>query len=239
MGYALHRALDIALFYRDKCEPGLWSISKQIRSVSGTPREEWHKRLATYIHTGADPLYYGNSRMYHEADLMNINLVDSCRNAPLIEMELYRALPAPPPEVSFEDILEFKNRRKDELLSLRYALDELYLEIIDSNDAPRKTGLVLRKLQKNLLMLHKIYDERWKQKLLSTLTVELNLKNVASGSIGGAALGSIFSIPIEIGSALGAAATALKFTFSTDNKLVVAENIKDYSYVYHVEKELR
>jgi hypothetical protein len=47
-----------------------------------------------------------------------------------IEIELYNALPVPSDEVSLEDILLFKDRRNDELLALRAAMNQLYLEVI-------------------------------------------------------------------------------------------------------------
>jgi hypothetical protein len=40
-----------------------------------------------------------------------------------IEIELYNVLPAPSDEVSLEDILLSKVRRKDELMALRGAID--------------------------------------------------------------------------------------------------------------------
>ncbi|MBZ5752447.1 DUF6236 family protein [Metabacillus sp. DBTR6] len=45
-----------------------------------------------------------------------------------LEVELYECLPIPSPEVSLEDILHFKERRKDELLEFRRFMDNLYLK---------------------------------------------------------------------------------------------------------------
>jgi hypothetical protein len=61
--------------------------------------------------------------------------------AQAIEIELYNALPIPSDEVSLDDILLFKDRRNDELLALRRAMDRLYLEVVNTAAFPMQNQL--------------------------------------------------------------------------------------------------
>jgi hypothetical protein len=49
-------------------------------------------------------------------------------------IELHRAIPVPSGEVPLNEILEFKVRRKDELLAMRHHLDQLFLEVQSSSN---------------------------------------------------------------------------------------------------------
>lgn len=51
-------------------------------------------------------------------------------------IELHRAIPIPQGDVPLAEILEFKNRRNDELLNLRNHLDHLSKQIIDPHNLP-------------------------------------------------------------------------------------------------------
>jgi len=49
-------------------------------------------------------------------------------------IRLYNVFPIPERETPFADILEFKERRKDELITLRMELEDMYQRIINSDD---------------------------------------------------------------------------------------------------------
>jgi hypothetical protein len=51
-----------------------------------------------------------------------------------ILVRLYEAIPVPDKEVPLQDILEFKEKRQDELLALRYHLDSIYQRIVTAGD---------------------------------------------------------------------------------------------------------
>ncbi|MCX4050399.1 DUF6236 family protein, partial [Aeromonas caviae] len=52
------------------------------------------------------------------------------------DFELNKCLPVPLPNLPLEKLIEFKFKRKDELVALRQTLDELYLDISNSRDIP-------------------------------------------------------------------------------------------------------
>lgn len=58
-----------------------------------------------------------------------------------VEIDLYKSLPIPAEEVSLEDILIFKDERKDELLNFRELMDNLYIEFLKSADSERSLNV--------------------------------------------------------------------------------------------------
>jgi hypothetical protein len=46
-----------------------------------------------------------------------------------VEIELFESLPTPPDNVSLSDVLNFRIRRKSELVALQTTIDDLYFEI--------------------------------------------------------------------------------------------------------------
>jgi hypothetical protein len=83
------------------------------------------------------------------------NLLD----AQAIEIDLYGMLPVPAPEVEYGDILDFRSRRRPELLQLRSYLDELYVDVIDSKDVPRAKTVAINKIEKALSDLQAVLHQ--------------------------------------------------------------------------------
>src|SRR5699024_11989865 len=66
-------------------------------------------------------------------------------------LSLHDALPIfPTTETSLEDILKFKDKRKDELLEFRYLMDTFYLEIIKSGDSESAMIASVDRIQKKI-----------------------------------------------------------------------------------------
>ena len=158
----------------------------------------------------------------------------------VVEFELYNSIPIVIPEVPLEEVLAFKEKRKDELLKLRSRMDSIYMEVVSSADIPRSKIMAIKELQDAINDLHKVFDESWKSKLLSTIKVELNLPSLAAGAISGAAIGATtFDIRAGIGAAIGASASALKFNFSYSSvPRNIPEDLLDFAYLHSASCEL-
>lgn len=157
-----------------------------------------------------------------------------------IEVELYQSIPVPLDSVPLEDILNFKEKRKDELLQFRGVMDDLYQEVISARDIPRAKITAIQKIERNLADLNRVFNDSWKEKLLSTIRVELNLPNLATHAVVGVGLGAVFGFSPEVGAAIGAATAALKMDFrvSPRGKNIPSE-LKDYAYLHSFESELK
>lgn len=156
-----------------------------------------------------------------------------------IEVELYSAIPVPTRDVSYDDVLDFKRRRESELKSFRSAMDDLYQDVIASVDIPRAKLQAIVRLERSIQELNDVFGESFSKRFLSSLKVELNVPNIAALAVGGAAAASTFGIPLAIGASAGAIAAAVKFDLSIIRKgSRIPDQLKDYAYLHHIEREL-
>ena len=88
-------------------------------------------------------------------------------------------------------------------------------------------------------MLNLVATESWKTKILSSLKIELNVPSIAINALAGASTSMLFGVSPQLGAALGAFSSMLRFevTLSNDN-IFLQERIRDFSYVFHAAKEL-
>lgn len=157
-----------------------------------------------------------------------------------IEFELYNILPTPGNDVSYDDLLEFKVKRNDELKAFRTYMDEIYLEITINRDIPRAKNVALTKLEKSISDLTIAANESWSSKLLSGLKVELSIPNIVDNTFKGAGIAAMSSIPISLGAAAGAIASVIKFDFSSAPKVVGTKGLcSDFAYIASVNHELK
>lgn len=157
-----------------------------------------------------------------------------------IEIELAKALPAPGELVTLDDVLAFKKKRQPELVALRSCMDDLYLSVVQSRDIPRAKNSAIERLENAIKEIQVVANESWKSKLLSSLKVELNIPDliVKAGAIAG--LSASFGLSPIAGAAIGAIGSVIKFEFTSMLKTKsLPQHLRDYAYIYNVEKELK
>jgi hypothetical protein len=101
-------------------------------------------------------------------------------DVPITRAALFRladVLPAPRDDVPFADILEFKQKYRDELLNLRARLDSLYSQIVDSHDRPHQESVALRELDKAIVDLNKAAKSSQTKFIRTCLTTVLDVGN--------------------------------------------------------------
>lgn len=103
------------------------------------------------------------------AQLSNNPLFVNSLQKQCLEFELYNCLPVPECDVPLYDILQFKEKRKDELMELREYLDELYLSIIGSEDPNRALNVALDKTEKALNNIDRTLNESGINKITESL----------------------------------------------------------------------
>lgn len=118
-----------------------------------------------------------------------------------IKVELLQSLPVPGEGINFQEILNFKEKRSDELLELHSAIDELYLDILSSPDKDLKTRKVISDLKNSIDNLDSVSKEKFNTVSKYNFTTELNLngKDLGMAIAGGAVFDSYtngFSVPI-------------------------------------------
>ncbi|QDK98709.1 hypothetical protein FM020_12750 [Acinetobacter tandoii] len=86
--------------------------------------------------------YTANTKLQDsENDWTLVNMLGSKDNDPIqyknkdvLKVELKKLLPIPRLNIAIHDLLDFKTRRKDELIALHESLDEIYEKILNSED---------------------------------------------------------------------------------------------------------
>lgn len=92
-----------------------------------------------------------------------------------IRVELLKCLPVPNGQLNFTEILEFKEKRKDELSELHSKIDSLYLEILNSPDKDLALRKSISEFNRSLENINSVTNEKFKSLTKYNLTVELNL----------------------------------------------------------------
>lgn len=95
-------------------------------------------------------------------------------------IHLYRAIPVPDRSVPYQDILEFKERRYDELLELRLHIDDLYQKILSAGDGELALETEKARLQKSMANFGNAIQETRFPLRLSDLSASFSL---SAGSI--------------------------------------------------------
>lgn len=102
----------------------------------------------------------------------------------VIRFELADLLPVPQKDTPLHDILEFKERRSDELLALHEYLDELYTEVLRSGDLNLQRAKAISGLKKSIKDLNELNYHGWKSPLKFNISssFEFNLNQIVSGA---------------------------------------------------------
>lgn len=147
-----------------------------------------------------------------------------------LEVELHEALPVPGADVPIQDVLQFKHRRKDELLAFRAAMDSLYSKVIAAPDAARAEDAAVVELQNRLADVSRVVDEQPWRRALTSLKVELSVADLAM-------IGTILDHPLA--RIVGAAAASIKIggAVAAGFKNPIP-GLRDYAYLGYVMNEL-
>lgn len=185
------------------------------------------------------------SQHYIDQRLLDFYVPKSIQKArPIIEFELINCLPYPSIDTKIADVLEFKDRRKDELIQLRQALENLNTTATKNPDKLKDKNLI-QELEEKIRDVDTVLKEN-KFNIFTTPTkilVDIPKEIVKDFK-------SIFT-DISITTALGFPIDSKEFLMVTGARAIInttaktllgpkqlPENIKDFAYIYHAKKEL-
>jgi hypothetical protein len=104
-----------------------------------------------------------------------------------VQIALHNALPVPMPDCSYEKILQFKQNREAELLTFRAHMDELYLQIVNSGDAPMAQQAVLHKIDESLVAVSRTLTEASIRSGLQTFHIDVSTEARRAAAVAGLA----------------------------------------------------
>ncbi len=127
-------------------------------------------------------------------------------------VRLHQAIPVPDKEVPLADILEFRTKRRDELLALREHLERAYQRVITAGDGQLAWNTEIDALQGAIVDHIKVSRESGLRLRLSGLSASLNLPRLAISAIAAQSLqlplvaslltAGAASISVSVGAAL-------------------------------------
>ncbi|MEK3756725.1 DUF6236 family protein [Bacillus sp. FSL K6-6483] len=166
-------------------------------------------------------------------------LKEDVEQSRVLEVELYQCLPVPTEDVSLDEILEFKQRRNDELLEFRFLMDRLYLDTIEAGDFERARTHNIELLQKKIVDIDRLMNESMISRIKTNLSANIDISDVLMNSIAGASAGAfVFGMP-DLGALAGFASSFVKLGLSVSLKPKdLPEGLRDYAYLYHAKREL-
>ena len=166
---------------------------------------------------------------------------DETERKSTVQLKLYDCVPVPREDTPFDDILDFKERRRDELIEFRRVMDGMYDAILSSEYPDLKERRCIEELQNKIIDINRVMSESHIKRVLSSVNVELNISDLIQGALNvfaGYNLGEKVGFP-EVGAAIGLAASAINITYNTSLKAKeIPYNLKDYAYLFYAKKEL-
>lgn len=154
-------------------------------------------------------------------------------------IELCRAIPIPTKDVPLNDILELKERRRDELLRFRFHMEGLAFDIANSADISEKLETHIKEINSACSDLIAIGKDWQFPMQVSTFKASLNLKPSLVASVRGAwDFGSQLCVEAAT---IAAAATGLFKGIKIDTDLSFRspkKPLSPYRYAYHIHKDL-
>lgn len=170
------RAAHVGVFRQlDKEQPGTWSVSRGVNSITFTGEE-------LEVERG-------------------------------VLVQLVGAVPVPDKEVPLEDILNFRARRRDELVALRFHLERIYQQVIAAQDGALALNTEIGALQTAISDHIRVSQEARFRLRIMDLSASLNLVPVGIWGLAAVTL----ELPI-ISSLLGGVAAGLAVNISAGLK---------------------
>lgn len=110
-----------------------------------------------------------------------------------VDFELYGMLPVPTDDTPLVDILEFKMKRKDELVAFRNYLDDIYQKIISSADIPRAKNTEIARLEIAINDLNRVLNESGIRRIVTNLrnTINTDFSGITGVGLGCAGLATL------------------------------------------------
>ncbi|MDF1801741.1 DUF6236 family protein [Thalassovita sp.] len=146
-----------------------------------------------------------------------------------IEVQLKNALPVPDRDVPYEDLLEFKESRNEQIQRLHAELSQVASRYVDMMDDEKALSLALHDVNSAVSDLQRVYEERWVKKVTKNLTSAFALDGVLPAGVtyfAGASLDTAFLA--------GAGVTIVRSAVSAS--LPIKHENNPYSYALEVEK---
>ena len=167
--------------------------------------------------------------------LLRENALEDARG---VLVSLYSAIPVPNFDVPLQEVLEFRERRRDELLALRAHIDSLYQQVTTAVDSRHQLRVCFDEIDRACADVLRVQKERGFAMRLADLKASFNLNPLTLGELAlkGSEVGTQYGMP-TLGGLIGAGLAAISLNADFGFR---GRNLKGnpYRYVYDFHKEL-
>ncbi len=158
----------------------------------------------------------------------------------IIRVDLASSLPVPTGNLNIYELLEFKEKRKDELYALHAHLDDLYEQILSSADQDLASKRAVSDLAKSIADLESVTNERFEKTGKFDLSAELNLsgKDISVGAASGALIDFFSSgMTLPIATIAGAIISTIKVQSKASNTFQPARHNSKLAFLANAKSE--
>lgn len=167
------------------------------------------------------------------------------KNANFVEgrgqlVTLARAIPLPDPSYPLHDLLEFKQKRSDEIAALTYELDKFFSQIANAKDADFEMSRLLRVVDKQCSDMIKAAKESKRKFHLGDLSFSLSLDGIEAATnriVAWEAAGIVATSLPMVGGVLGGLASLVSFSRGIGARNLVTRD-SPFRVVGSIHKEL-
>ncbi len=132
-------------------------------------------------------------------------------------VQLHQAIPVPDRDVPLEDILEFREKRRAELLALRHYLEDIYERVISAGDGALALNKEIERLEGAIIDHFKASKGAGIRLRLSSLSAALNLDVGVIATV--VIAGLVFNLPVVDALLVAAAGQAARMSINVGAEL--------------------
>jgi hypothetical protein len=152
----------------------------------------------------------------------------------VLRIALAEALPVPPPDTPIAELLEFKLKRRDQLIEMHENLDALYQEVLAAPDSDLAARKAVSRLKLTIESMHTAAASELRSDRKYSLSVQFNLDGAkATPAIGAGALFDLFTngFTMPIATIGGALLSTLKIKSAAEYTFTPAHDNKKLAYI--------
>lgn len=160
-----------------------------------------------------------------------------------VEIQLAQCIPVPCAEIPIDELLEFKQRRRDKIIEMRLALNESTLKVIESEKTELALAIEIDKIDRRICDVVKVARENKYDFGLSNLKINFSLGSdkiidaVVKAGLG-ATVGAQYGLSL-VGGAVAGASPFFSISSSWGRKSATEVDRNPFRVVGEVEKEFR
>lgn len=171
------------------------------------------------------------------AQLSDVPFYTEQKNGLGVEVEIFDMLPVPSADTPLAEILEFKEKRRDELTAFRCHIDEINESILNSKDIPRAKNAQVSRLELALKDIDKSLNASGIKRVTTHLRNVINedFSGIAGAGLGSAGISSMIGMtPLVAGVAGAGLVFGVKSLMMPSNQCPT-----DLSYINSVRRSFR